>query len=77
MFADDAKFLSIGTEPNWVQKDLNAFLKWTETNHMPFNMDKSAHVSIISNEKNFYFGNHVIKKELKQSDLGLILSGDL
>ena len=77
MFADDAKFISIGTEPNMVQKDSNALLKWTEINHMPFNMDKCAHVSINSNEKNFYFGNHVIEKELTQSDLGLILSSDL
>ena len=77
MFADDAKFISIGTEPNLVQKDLNALLKWTETNHMPFNMNKCAHVSINSNEKNFYFGNHVIEKEITQSDLGLIFSSDL
>ena len=60
-----------------VQKDLNALLKWTETNHMPFNMDKCAHVSINSYESNFYFENHVIEKELTQSDLGLILSSDL
>ena len=77
MFADDAKFISIGTEPNLVQKDLNALLKWTETNYMPFKMDKCAHVSINSNENNFYFGNHVIEKKLTQSDLGLILSSDL
>ena len=70
MFADDAKILSIETEPNLIQKNLNALLKWTETNHMPFNMDKCAHNSINSNGKNFYFGNHLIKKELKQSDFG-------
>ena len=58
MFVNDATFISIGTEPNLVQKDLNALLKWTETNHMSLNMDKCAHVSINSNEKNF-FGNHV------------------
>ena len=77
MFADDAKSISIGTEPNLVQKDLNALLKWTETNHMPFNMEKCAHVSINRNEKYFYFGNHVIQKKLTQSDLGLIHSSDL
>ena len=77
MFADDAKSISIGTEHNLVQKNLNALLKWTETNHMPFIMDNCAHVSINSNEKNFYFGNHIIQKELTQSDLGLILSSDL
>ena len=67
-FGDDAKFISIGTELNLVQKNLNALLKWTETNHMPFNMDKCAHISINNTEKNFYFGNHVIEKELTQSD---------
>ena len=40
-------------------------------------MDKCAHVSINSNEKVFDFGNHVIEKELLQSDLGPILSSDL
>ena len=53
MFADDAKFISIEIEHNLVQKDLNALLKWIETNHMPFNMDDCAHVSINTNEKNF------------------------
>ena len=54
MFADDAKFISIGIEHNLVQKALNALLKWIETNHMPFNMDDCAHVSINNNEKDFF-----------------------
>ena len=54
MFADDAKFISIGIEHNLVQKALNALLKWIETNHMPFNMDDCAHVSIKINEQDFF-----------------------
>ena len=71
--AANANIISIGTEPNLPQKCLNALLKWTETNHTLFKMDKCAHVCFNSNEKNFYFGNHIIEKDLKKSNLGLML----
>ena len=77
LFADDAKFLSVGLSTIDIQSDLNALYDWTVRNNMPFNMDKCCLIKMSKNEKRLLFGNELIKTEETQSDLGLMLSCDL
>ena len=77
LFADDAKFLSVGLSTIDIQSDLNALYDWTVRNNMPFNMDKCCLIKMSKNEKRLLFGNESIKTEETQSDWGLMLSCDL
>ena len=77
LFADDAKFLSVGLSQNMAQKDLDVLLEWTKLNQLPFNMDKCNHMKIGESEKQLKFGDELIQMVSVQSDLGLTISNDL
>ena len=51
LFADDAKFISLGLAKEEFQNELNVIYNWTVQINMPFNVDKCSHVSFnkISN----------------------------
>ena len=77
LFADDAKFLSVGFSQNLAQKDLDVLLKWTKLNKLPFNMDKCNHMEIGKSQKQLKFGDELIQMVSVQSDLGLTISNNL
>ena len=77
LFADDAKFLSVGFSQNLAQKDLDVLLEWTKLNKLPFNMDKCNHMEIGKSQKQLKFGDELIQLVSVQSDLDLTISNDL
>ena len=77
LFADDAKFLSIGLKSENIQHDLNKLYEWTSLNKLPLNVEKCAYLAITNKQYQFYLGKEVIASADYQNDLGLTLSGDL
>ena len=49
LFADDAKFLSVGLSSIDIQRDLNALYDWTVRNIMHFKMDKCFLIKMCKN----------------------------
>ena len=77
LFADDAKFISLGLTKEEFQNDLIVIYKWTVQNNMPFNVDKSTPVSFTKSSNNICFNNAEIKLVDTQKDLGVVISNDM
>ena len=77
LFADDAKFVSIGLPVPVIQNDLDAIQKWTDPNNLPFNKKKCRHMEIGDGQKQLKFGEEIIQKTSIKIDLGLIISDDM
>ena len=78
LYADDAKFLRIGTLNADVQKDLNNIFTWTQQNQIAFNASKCTHLPVKrATSSDFYFDSILIKKVSEEKDLGIIVKSDL
>ena len=75
LYADDAKFLRIGTLNADFQKDLNNIFTWTHQNQIAFNASKCTHLPATSSD--FYFDSILIKKVSEEKDLRIIVNSDL
>ena len=61
LFADDAKFISIGLAKEELQNELYVICNWIVENKMQFNVDKCTHVSFIKSSNKFCFNKTEIK----------------
>ena len=77
LFADDAKFISLGLAKEEFQNDFNVIYNWTVQKNMPFNVDKCTHVSFTKSSNKFCFNNTEIRLLDTQKDLGVIISNDM
>ena len=78
LYADDAKFIRIGTLNAEFQNDLNNILTWTQQNQIAFNASKCAHLPVKRpTSSDFYFDSILIKKVSEEKDLGIIVKSDL
>ena len=67
LFADDAKFLSVGIERSKIQNDLDNLFRWTSENCMPFNLEKCAHIKIGKADESYLFGDNTIESAATQT----------
>ena len=60
LFADDAKYISLGLAKEEIQNELNVIYNCTVQNNMPFNVDKCTHVSFTKSSNNTQqYGNSI------------------
>ena len=78
LYADDAKFIRIGTLNAEFQNDLNNIFTLTQQNQIAFNMSKCTHLPVkLPTSSDFYFDSILIKKVSEEKDLGIIVKSDL
>ena len=78
LYADDAKFLRIGTLNADFQKDLYNIFTWTQQNQIAFNASKFTHLPVKrATSSDFYFDSNLIEKVSEEKDLGIIVKSDL
>ena len=77
LFANDAKFLSVGLKRSQFQDDLDNMFCWTSKKCMPFNREECAHIKIGKTNESYLFGGNTIASAATQNDLAFIFSRDL
>ena len=77
LFADDAKYISLGLAKEEIQNELNVIYNCTVQNNMPFNVDKRTHVSFTKSSNKFCINNTEIRLVDTQKDLGVKVSNDM
>ena len=77
LYADDPKFIRIGTLNAEFQNDLNNIFTWTQQNQTAFNASKCTHLPVKRpTSSDFYFDSILIKK-ISEENPGIILKSDL
>ena len=61
LFADNAKFISLGLAKEEFQNEFYVIYNWTVQNNMPFNVDKCTHLSFTKSSNKLCFYNTEIK----------------
>ena len=78
LYADDAKFIRIGTLDAEFQNDLNKIFTRTQPNQIAFNASKCTHLPVKRPAKSdFYLDSFLIRKVSDEKVLGIILKSDL
>ena len=77
LYADDPKFIRIGTLNAEFQNDLNNIFTWTQQNQIAFNASKCNQLPVKRHtSSDFYFDSILIKK-ISEEKKGIILKSDL
>ena len=73
LYADDAKFLRIGTLNAEFQNNLNNIFTWTQQNQIAFNASKCTHLPV----KRPTSSDSILIKVSEEKDLGIIVKSNL
>ena len=77
LFADVAKFISLGLAKEEFENELNVIYNWTVQINKLFNNDKCTHVSFTKSSKKFCLNNTDIKLVGTHKDLGVIITNNM
>lgn len=81
LFADDIKLvmaMESMSDSRLLQIDINNVMKWSETNRLPFNLEKCETMTITRRNQwhnaTYFMGKHIVERKCEIRDLGILVN---